>query len=377
MENDMEITFWIFVGLSVYSYLLFPLSLLLLATMFRRPWQKQGIRPLVSVVISVFNEEKVVAPKIQNTLDLDYPADNLEILVISDGSTDKTEDIVRGFHDGRIVLKAYRERSGKTACLNRAVPEARGDIILFTDANSMFPTDILLKMVDNFADKEIGLVTGWTRYGDVSKDEDTTGIYSRFERWIKIKESLMSSCVGADGAVFSIRKELYKTLREDDINDFVIPLHVIRQGRRAVMDPDVYCYEKSADDAVKEYRRQVRITNRTLNAIRRNPKFLNPLRYGWFAYFLVSHKIMRFLVPFFFIATFGMNMLLLGTSHLYSVTLGGQLAALAVAVCGLLGFNMGRVGEIAKFFLVTMLAQLTAWFRTLAGISDTIWTPQR
>jgi len=373
----MEMTFWIFFGLSVYSYLLFPLSLTVLATMFQRPWERQDIQPIVSIVISVFNEEKVVAQKIQNTLALDYPAEKLEILIISDGSTDRTEDITRGFHDGRVVLKAYGERSGKTACLNRAVPKARGDIILFTDANSMFPADILLKLVANFADREIGLVTGWTRYGDNRQDEDTTGIYSRFERWTKIKESLLSSCVGADGAVFAIRKQLYKTLREDDINDFVIPLHVIRQGRRAVMDPDVYCYEKSADDAGKEYQRQVRITNRTLNAIRHNLEFLNPLKYGWFTYFLLSHKIMRFLVPFFLIAAFGTNLMLLGRSHLYSITLGIQLTALAVAMLGILGFAGGKITDLAKFFLVTLLAQLSAWFRTFAGRSDTMWTPQR
>jgi hypothetical protein len=242
----------------------------------------------------------------------------------------------------------------------------------------MFPQDILVNLSRNFADPEIGLVTGWTRYGDVDQGEDTTGIYSRFEKWTKVQQSRVASCVGADGAVFAVRKELYRTLREDDINDFVIPLHVIRQGKRVVMDAEVYCFEKSANKAGKEYQRQVRITNRTLNAIRRNLEFLNPFRYGAFAYFLVSHKIMRFLVPIFVIATFVTNLMLLGTSHFYSITLGCQLAAFAVAVSGLLGFDVGgRVGEIAKFFLVTMLAQLTAWFRTLAGISDTIWTPQR
>ena len=373
----MELAFWIFVGLSVYSYLLFPLSLFVLAIMFRRPWQKQDKRPLVSVVISVFNEEKVIAEKIHNTLNLDYPADKLELLIISDGSTDRTEDVVRGYHDGRVVLKAHGERSGKTACLNRAVPEARGEIILFTDANSMFPRDILLKVVRNFADPEIGLVTGWTRYGDVDQKEDTTGIYSRFEKWTKIQESQISSCVGADGAVFAIRKELYQTLREDDINDFVIPLDVIRQGKRVIMDPEVYCFEKSADAAGKEYQRQVRITNRTLNAIRRNPEFLIPLRCGWFAYFLVSHKIMRFLVPFFLIATFALNLMIMGRSPVYSLTFGCQLTALAAALTGILGFTSWKITDIAKFFLVTILAQLTAWFRTFAGISDTMWTPQR
>ncbi len=374
----MEMTFWIFGALSFYSYLVFPLSLPLLAGLARRPWNKRDIEPTVSMVISVYNEERIVAQKIENALALNYPAEKLEILVVSDGSTDETENIVRGFSDARVVLKAHRERSGKTACLNRTVPEARGAVLLFTDANSMFPRDLLVNLVRNFADPAIGLVTGWTRYGDVERGEDTTGLYSRFEKWTKIQESRVSSCVGADGAVFAIRKELYSTLREDDINDFVIPLHVIRQGKRAVMDPDVYCFERSADDAGREYQRQVRITNRTLNAIRRNLEFLNPIRYGWFSYFLMSHKIMRFLVPFFLITTFGINLMLLGSSHFYMFTLGCQLAALAVAVFGILGFDVGgRVGEIAKFFLVTMLAQLTAWFRTLAGISDTIWTPQR
>ena len=369
--------FWIFVILSVYSYILFPLCLSVLSVISRRPWEKGDFKPYVSIVISVFNEEGIIAKKIQNNIELAYPLGKLEIIIISDGSTDRTEEIVRGFNDERIVIKAYRERAGKTACLNRAVPEAKGEIILFTDANSMFPADILLKLVGHFADKSIGLVTGWTRYGDNRQDEDTTGIYSRFERWTKIKESLLSSCVGADGAVFAIRKELYKTLREDDINDFVIPLHVIRQGRRAVMDPDVYCYEKSADDAGKEYQRQVRITNRTLNAIRRNLEFLNPIRYGWFAYFLVSHKVMRFLVPFFLIAVFILNIMLLSRSHLYSLTLGFQLFTLAAAMIGILGLTNGKLTCIAKFFLVTLLAQLTAWLRTFAGISETMWTPQR
>jgi cellulose synthase/poly-beta-1,6-N-acetylglucosamine synthase-like glycosyltransferase len=373
----MEILFWIFAGLSIYSYLLLPVSLLAISKIVRRPWKREDIRPNLSLVISVYNEEWIIAQKIENALALNYPAEQLEIMIISDGSTDDTERIVRGLSDSRVVLKAFGERSGKTACLNRAIPEARGDIILFTDANSMFPKDILVRLVRNFADPGVGLVTGWTRYGEINQTEDTTGIYSRFEKWTKIQESKVSSCVGADGAVFAIRKELYQVLREDDINDFAIPLNVIRQGKRVVMDPEVYCFEKPANEAVKEYRRQVRITNRTLNTIRHNAEFLNPFRYGSFAYFLLSHKIMRFLIPFFVIATFGTNLLLLGTSHFYSFTLGCQLAALAVGVSGILGFATGTIVDIAKFFLVTLLAQLSAWFRIFAGISDTMWTPQR
>ncbi len=375
----MEIAFLTFICLSLYSYLLFPVILAVSSRVIKRPWSKGIIRPTISMIISVYNEEKVIAAKIENTLVLDYPSEKLEIMVVSDGSTDSTEQIVSNFssRDSRIVLKDFRERSGKTACLNLAVPEASGDIIFFTDANSMFPKDILAKLVSNFADASVGLVTGWTKYGDFAVGEDTTGLYSRFEKWSKLQESIISSCVGADGAIFAMRKELYRTLQEYDINDFVIPLNVIRQGKRVVLDRDVYCFERPSNEAGKEYRRQVRITTRTLGAIRRNLEFLDPFHYGSFAFFLISHKIMRFLVPFFLIATFGINLILIAQSPVYRVTFLGQLALLAVGVSSLLGFITGRVGDIVKLLAVTLLAQLGAWYRTFTGVSDTMWTPQR
>ena len=128
------------------------------------------------------------------------------------------------------------------------------------------------KLVRNFADPEVGLVTGWTRYGDVNNTENTAGLYSRFEKWTKVRESQISSCVGADGAVFAIRKELYRILWKDDINDFVIPLNVIRQGKRVVIDPEVFCFEKPAEESGRNIHVN-RITTRTLNAIRRNLEF--------------------------------------------------------------------------------------------------------
>lgn len=334
---------------------------------------------MVSIIVSVYNEAKIIAEKIENALALDYPKEKLEIMVVSDGSTDGTKEIVYDVssRDTRIILKGFPERAGKTACLNRVVPAARGNIILFTDANSMFPTDILKKLVRNFADPQVGLVTGWTRYGNIQDAEDTTGIYSRFERWTKIRESMVSSCVGADGAVFAVRKGLYRMLREDDINDFIIPLNVIGQGKRTVIDPEVFCFEQPAEETGQEYRRQIRITTRTLRAIARNLELLNPLRYKSFAFFLLSHKLIRFLTPFLLIALFAVNLFLLTTGAIYVATLVGQMVVLAVSVGSLLGFVPGRVGNIVRLFSVTLLAQLVAWFRTFAGASDTKWTPQR
>ena len=198
--------------------------------------------------------------KLSNALALDYPGELLEIVVSSDGSTDRTNEIVLEISDPRLVLKAFTDRLGKTACLNRVVAEARGEIVIFTDANSIFPQDLVRNVVGNFADKDIGLVTGWTKYTDVSGSNETTGLYTRIEKITKYCESLVASCVGADGAVFAMRKNLYRPLRDDDINDFVIPLHVIEQGKRVVLDPEALCWELSTTEAFSEYRRQVRIT---------------------------------------------------------------------------------------------------------------------
>ena len=280
----MEIVFILLLVFSIYSYALYPPILWGLQKIVCRPWRKGDQAFSVSLIISVYNEESVIRAKIENALELDYPQELLEIIVSSDGSTDGTHDIVAQFKDPRVVLKSF-ERLGKTECLNRVVPVARGDIILFTDANSMFPKNLLNNLSRNFIDPDVGLVTGWTRYVKVGGGEEVTGIYSKLEKITKHWESMVSSCVGADGAVFAIRKELYKPLAADDINDFIIPLNVVRQEKRVVLDPEVFCHEEATDSDQKAFRRQVRITTRTLWAIRRNLTFLNFKTHGFFAFF--------------------------------------------------------------------------------------------
>ena len=208
--------------LVVYPYAVYPLSVIALSRVLRREWKKDDDWLNVTLLVSVYNEEGVIKEKIENALGLDYPEDRYEIVVVSDGSTDNTNQIVSSFDDPRVVLKVF-DRAGKTSCLNRVVPDVRGEIVILTDANSMFPRQALKNIVRSFADERIGLVTGWTKYrrGDT---EETPGLYSRLEKITKQAESLVSSCVGADGAIFAIRKALFRRLEEADINDFVIPL---------------------------------------------------------------------------------------------------------------------------------------------------------
>ena len=315
----------IFLILSGYSYLIYPCLLWVLSRMIKRDWVKQEITPTVSVIISAYNEEAVIDQKIRNTLALSYPENHLEVIVSSDGSTDRTNEIVSAIKDPRLTLFSFPERKGKTACLNRVVYETKGEILVFSDANSMFPSDLLTKLIRNFADENIGLVSGWTKYKTTDEKKQTTGVYSEFEKWTKHLESQISSCAGADGAIFAIRKAFYQPLQDYDINDFVIPLNIIKCDKRAVLDPEVFCHEEPSKGAENEYKRQVRITTRTLGAIRRNIEFLNPFKFGLFSFFLLSHKVIRFLAPVFLLGGLVMNVFLLERGISYIIIFSCQI----------------------------------------------------
>lgn len=368
----------VFSLLLMYSYVIYPAVLLVLSRVYRKFWRQKDFEPHVTVVISAYNEEGVIGEKVLNTLGLDYPENKLKVVVASDGSTDATAQLVSSMRDRRVKLVHFPQRIGKTACLNRIVPRAKGEIVVFTDANSILPRGVIRRIVRNFADPGVGLVTGWTRYRGPTGDEAPAGSYSRFEKALKLMESASGSCVGADGAIFAIRKSLFRPLRDDDINDFVIPLDIVRQKQRAVLDPEVFCIEDAAEAAGDEYRRQVRITTRTLHAIRRNRDMLNPLRYGLFSFFLVSHKVLRFLCPYFFVGAYAVNLALVGrTGLLPKAVLAFQNLFLAGALSGGAGRTEHPVVRLCRMLFITLAAQGVAWVRMLAGYSDTTWLPAR
>jgi hypothetical protein len=183
--------------------------------------------------------------------------------------------------------------------------------------------------------------------------------------------------VGADGAIFALRRELYRPLEACDINDFVIPLNVLGQARRVVLDADVYCLEEPSEGAAMEFRRQARITNRTLGAIRRNSQFINPLRYRSFAFFLLSHKVLRFMVPLFAAGTLFATLALLTTATFYLLMFALTCLVLGSGLVGLLDLAHSRGINLCATFLLTNAGQAMGWFRFLTGRADTLWTPQR
>lgn len=338
--------------------------------------------PKVTLLISAYNEEAVIKDKILNSLALNYLKGMIEIVVVSDGSEDRTKDIVEQYRERGIILRHYDGRIGKTACLNKAVQLARGDIIVFSDANSNYDKEAVNIMVTNFVDESIGFVTGTTKYitNKYSGSIESVGLYSRIEKLTKTLESKISSCVGCDGAIFAIRKNLYQSLKEYDINDFVIPLNVVKQGYRGILDGNAFCNEKTASDIKGEFNRQVRITNRTIRAIFNNVVLMNPFRHGFFSFELFSHKLCKFLVPFFMLALFFTNIILTTQGLLYIIILILQICSYLIALFKYYERHfkgLSSLASAAHTFITVNLAILLGWLKYLKGETYTTWSTGR
>ncbi|MDD4364019.1 MAG: glycosyltransferase family 2 protein, partial [Atribacterota bacterium] len=235
----MIIIYYFSILLLSYIYLGYPLSLYSLS-LFKKYniIYLVGYLPSVSIIIAAYNEEKVIEDKIKNTLELDYPKEKLEIIVFSDSSKDNTDDIVKRYEKVGVKLLRIEGRKGKTFCQNRAVKHAKGEIVVFSDANSIYQSDAIKKLVRNFADKQIGCVSGELKYfsSDNNNDKNSEGFYWKYEKMIKRLESKNSSLVGANGAIYAVRKKLYVFLEDFAISDFTEPLMIFKNGCRVIYE---------------------------------------------------------------------------------------------------------------------------------------------
>jgi cellulose synthase/poly-beta-1,6-N-acetylglucosamine synthase-like glycosyltransferase len=337
----------------------------------------------VTVIIPAYNEERSLDAKLRNVLATDYPSDRLEVIVVSDASTDRTNDIARSFADRGVQLLVQERRHGKSAGLNEAMKMSRGEVIVFTDANAMYSPSTIPTLVRYFDRPHIGLVSGYTRYVAADRQDvaETTNVYTSLERVIKGAESRWGCCVGADGAIFAMRRTLFRPLRHDDINDLVLPLGVIEQGYECVLAGDAYCIEQPGTTLDSEYRRQSRITNRTLRALWRHIGLLNPMRFGRFSFFLFSHKVVRFLVPIFLVIAFAALLLLARVHQVYLVAAALVSLGLAAAV-GLSRRRTpwslpARLLSTMGVFLTINAAVLEGWWTFLRGRREVVWQHDR
>jgi cellulose synthase/poly-beta-1,6-N-acetylglucosamine synthase-like glycosyltransferase len=295
---------------------------------------------------------------------------------------DKTDEYVKEFSDDEVRLFRQEIRKGKTAALNMAVPQAKGEIIIFSDANSMYDRSAIKKLVRHFQDPTIGFVTGKTKYVSRhgSSVTESTSLYNKLECLTKRLESRVGSCVGADGAIFAIRKELYKPLQAYDINDFVIPLKIVEQGYRGILDDEAFCVEEMARNTQGEFNRQVRITSRTIRAIVNNKALLNPIKFPLFSFEVVSHKLMKFILPFFIITIFITNCLIITTGFLYYLILALQTCFYILACWGYIDEktqNRKMLTSMAYTFSLVNLAIFIGWIKYFSGETYSTWSPER
>ena len=383
LTDIFAVIFWLSFGLLVYVYLGYPILLALLARFSEtRGVDSEFPAPSVTLLISAFNESQVIAAKLENALALEYERDRLEILVISDGSDDGTDEIVQSFYPRGVRLLRQEPRMGKTAGLNLGVSQAHCQILVFSDANALYQPDAVRHLVRHFANPKVGYVVGNARYyekGLESASAESEGLYWKLETYLKKKESLFGSVVGGDGAIYAIRRELYSPLLPTDINDFLNPLQIIVRGYTGVFEPAAVCYEEAAENFSQEYRRKVRIISRSLNALRRIPAVLNPMNNTRHCFSLVSHKLLRWLAPFFMILCFGVN-LVLWRSPFYKIFALLQFAFYCIAMIGWWwrpGNKIGKLFSLAFYFCMVNLASLVGCVKCFRGDLSGKWSPPR
>ena len=314
----MSFLFWLFMFLIFYTYLGYPLVLQVWARIKSCPVSKKEFEPNVSVIIAAWNEGDVILRRIKNLLNLDYPPDRLEILVGSDGSSDKTVEIVKSFSDPRVRCAAFYERRGKVSVLNDLAAKARHDILVFTDSRQTFAPGAIRNLVCNFADQTVGCVSGELLLSD---SDGGTGkginLYWKYEKFMRSCESRIHSMIGATGAIYAIRRELFEKIPSDVIlDDVYIPLMIIRKGFRAVYDDTAKAYDKVTEDPNEETRRKVRTLCGNYQIFSLFKDLFLPVKSPVALQFF-SHKALRVTAPFFLIMIFIFNISLADQSLLY------------------------------------------------------------
>jgi cellulose synthase/poly-beta-1,6-N-acetylglucosamine synthase-like glycosyltransferase len=374
--------FWLSAAALFYTYAGYPLLLLLVSTIRPQRIKRHFFQPTISIIITAYNEARALAAKLENTLALDYPPELLEIIVASDCSTDRTDAITRDFAGRGVRLHRQTERLGKTSAQNAAVESSRGEIIVFSDATSMYQPDILRSMLSNFADAEVGCVAGRLVYVNAANSRIGHGArsYWSYESFLKKHESRAGSLIGASGCLYAVRKSAYVPLYPEACSDFIIGTKMVEQGLRAIYEPRAICTEETNRRSGAELKMRVRVIAQTFTDLWRHRPMLNPFHSGFYAVQLLSHKVMRYLVPFFLIAFCGASALLAFDSFFYRAILMVQLTGYGCAWLALALERAGvrtRILALPQYFVLANLASVIALYKFLRGERFAHWEPIR
>lgn len=336
-------------GLIVYCYFGYPLLLMFVSKFSEQKVAKKYIEPSISVVISLFNEEDVIEKKINNLLSLDYPKNKLEILIGSDGSNDRTVLIAQKLAEQNVQVFDFKERRGKMMTINDLVGRAKNEVIVFTDARQMFDTNALHELTANLSDPNVGCVSGELIFSE--KDNPTAkgiNLYWNYEKFLRFEESKIHSMLGATGAIYAIRRELYTPVpREVVLDDMFIPLKIIQKGFRAVIDGSAKAYDEVASSPKEEHRRKARTLYGNYQIFGLFPDLFNPFK-SPVAIQLFSHKFLRVAAPFMMIAVFFINAFMLSEEFYKNIF-----------ILQIIFYVMALAGALARYSSYAILRPIT------------------
>ncbi len=375
----METIFWIGVAGCLYSYLIYPLVLMLLP---KGRSQGPGLTaeiPVMSIIIVGHNEEGRIVAKLENTLLLAYPRDRLEIIVASDASSDGMDAIVLGYGNRSVRLVRSELRRGKEHAQLLAIAQARGDILVFTDVGTEIPAKALMRLADRFSDPKVGAVSSEDRF--VSRDGSLVGegAYVRYEMWLRRLESQRAGLVGLSGSFFAARRIVCDTWDDETPSDFNAAIGCARRGLVAVTEPSVVGYYADIKDAAMEYRRKLRTVLRGIVGLARHREALNPLAFGLFSVQIWSHKVMRWLVPWFMLVTLASSLLLWRSGPFFRLAASVQLIFYTGIAAAFMAPALRRSVflRIGYYFVQVNVAIAHASLLFLAGRRMTVWEPSR
>jgi cellulose synthase/poly-beta-1,6-N-acetylglucosamine synthase-like glycosyltransferase len=376
--------FIILAFLLFYTFWGYSLLLKVVSFFKSNPVIKGEYIPTASLLIPVYNGEKVIKDKLENCLKLSYPQGKLKIMVISDCSTDKTVEIVKTYKDKGIILLCQGKREGKTKALNLALREVQSEVVFFTDTSTFLSKDSLIKIAKNFKDTRVGCVSGEDRSISAlqEKGESGEGVYVGMEMKLRRLESAICNLTGVSGCLYAIRRELINEIPDDLIDDFYLPLQVVKQGKRVISEPEGIAYVTRVSDFKEEFKRRRRTALGGLEVFFAELSLLNPFKYGFFSLELLSHKLLRWLTPFLLLLLVLCNLFLL-QHFIFKLTLLIEIFSILIALVYLIFLaNKKLTGlfslmESIFYFYLVNLALLFAWTKFILGKREIIWEPSK
>lgn len=378
----VEVVFWVACGAVVYTYLLYPLLLAILSVFARRSDPSPSYFPTISILIAAFNEEAAIGRKLEETLALDYPTNRMEVLVLSDCSSDRTDEIVHSCPDPRVRLVRGASRYGKTHVQNLGAQEAKGEILVFSDATTHYNNDALRYLVSKYQDPRVGAVAGHSVYFNASTSSASgigTIVYWTYENLIKRFQARIYSLTGCSGCIYSVRRALYTELAADIISDLVQPLWVLKKGFRVAFDERALGHEETTNTSAQEFAMRVRVVTRAIRGLLSVRELLNPFRHPWIAFQLWSHKVLRWMVPLALVVMFITSALLSVDIAFFRYATVAQAAFYVAAALGMVApvRRHLRILGIPAFFCLINLAAVRGVAECVLGKKYVVWEPPR